>query len=109
MESWFKQIAKELKSHPHTLLAIAMLIGFALYSYNYHAKADDLNDVKQSVATQAKVNECRWLSDKIERLEATVYTLKRDKADPKWIEEKESALQKVVRRYQVSTCSITGY
>ena len=61
-------------------------------------------DVGKKIDTQANLNECRYLDDKIDRLDYEIYILKRDQASPDYIREKESNLRKHRSKFLVLGC-----
>lgn len=104
-----EQLVKELKGQPITLLVVLALVGYSAFSYTNHASAAELEVIAGQLASIEKVNECRWLSDKISDLQTEIYILERDGADTAWINEKKNELKRLESRYKLTTCSQTGY
>lgn len=109
MGSLFEQVVKEMKAHPITLTLV--LIGMAAITFGYtdFARAAEVEVLKASLEHQEKISTCRWLSDKIDDLETTIYVLERDEAEPEWINEKKAVLRKLKGRFNQATCSSTSY
>lgn len=105
----FEQLVVEMREKPWTMLTIAFLIAFSFYGWLNFARASEVEDVKRELEDQGKIQECRWLSDKIESLENKLYVLERDGADPERIHEKDQQLRKFQDRYDATTCAVTKY
>lgn len=70
-----------------------------------HTAMDErLSEVGRKIDTQALLNECRWLDDKIDGLEYEIYVLKRDVASPDFIRSKETTLRKHRDKYIALNC-----
>ena len=109
MGGLIEQVIKEMKAHPVTLVLVLISLGAVSTGYSKWAKASDVTILAANIESQAKINTCRWLSDKIDTLETDIYVLERDGADSKWINEKKIELAKLKSRYRQTTCSTTGY
>lgn len=64
-----------------------------------------ISDVGKKLDSQAVLNECRWLSDKIERVEYEIYVLRRDQASPDFIQTKTQTLNRHRNRYNALQCA----
>lgn len=104
-----EQLVKETKGHPITLLVLLALVGYALFSYGDHASASELEAIKSQLDRDSKINECRWITDKISELQNQIYILERDAADQEWINEKKRELTRFQQRYNATTCAKSGY
>lgn len=70
-----------------------------------HAAIDaKFASVGEKLDTQAILNECRWIDDKIDGLEYEIYILKRDQASADFIRSKESTLRKHRDKYLALHC-----
>lgn len=70
-----------------------------------HTAMDErLSEVGRKIDTQAMLNECRWLDDKIDTLDYEIYVLKRDTASPDFIRSKEQTLKKHRAKYESLLC-----
>lgn len=71
-----------------------------------HATYDaQITGIVDTIEAQAEINECRYLSEKIDSLEYEIYVLERDGASPDFIESKSQALEKVHRRFDALGCA----
>lgn len=68
----------------------------------YDTKFQTLSD---GIDHQAIVNECRWLDDKLERIQHEIYELQRDSASTDLIHAKQTTLHKHERRYNALNCA----
>ena len=64
-----------------------------------------IDTVNEQVTHESKLNECRYLSDKIDRLEYEIYVLQRDQASPDFIQSKASLLQRERRKFTALLCA----
>ena len=63
-----------------------------------------LTNVGKKIDEQAILNECRWLSDKIDAIGREIYTLDRDEASPDYIRSRRVLLQKHKEKYSALQC-----
>lgn len=71
-----------------------------------HAEYDiKLAALETDMTEDRKVNECRWLQDKLDDLSYEIYVLDRDEADPDFIQTKRTQLRKFERRYNALGCA----
>lgn len=61
-------------------------------------------NVSANMTMQAAISECRYLSDKKDRLEYELYVLRRDQADPDLIQLKSTAFGGVTDKYNALNC-----
>lgn len=109
MQWLFEQVAKEMKSHPVTLvLVIGGIIAIGL-GYSLFATAGEVEQLKVNQEKESKIGTCRWLSDKIDDLRVDIFNLEKDGADAAWVNEKKSDLQDKEDRYKQTTCSTIVY
>lgn len=70
----------------------------------HDAMNTQIADVGLKIDTQANLSECRYLDDKIDRLDYEIYILKRDEASPDYIRDKESQLTKHRAKFTSLKC-----
>ena len=63
-----------------------------------------LTDVGTKIDSQAVLNECRWLSDKIDALGYAIYVLERDQASNDFVRSKKNDLRKHREKYDALDC-----
>ena len=109
MGSLFEQVVKEMKGHPITLILVLVALGSAAAGYGTYARAEDVNILKTSIETQAKIQTCRYLSDKIDSYEANIRLLEKESADEAWVIEKKSELKRLNEKYESTHCKSVNY
>jgi hypothetical protein len=78
-----------------------------------HAEADIVHaqfvqqhaDFDERMLHENKLNECRYLSDKIDRLEYEIYVLERDQASPDLVQSRRQNLSRIQRRFNALQCA----
>ncbi len=85
-------------------LADALIMTEAEAEVIHDAMNTQIADVGMKIDTQGNLNECRYLDDKIDRLDYEIYILKRDEASPDYIRDKESQLTKHRAKYTILKC-----
>lgn len=64
-----------------------------------------IGNVGDKIDTAMKLSECRYLSDKRDRLEYEIYVLTRDNADADLIQLKSTAFKRVAEKYRLLACA----
>lgn len=67
----------------------------------FHAQHDTF---AKKIDEQSLLNECRWLSDKIDTLEYEIYVLERDDAPDDFLRSKRTVLNKSKAKYDFLQC-----
>jgi len=71
-----------------------------------HAAYDlQFEDLRRQVTHESRMGQCRWLSDKIDRLEYEIYQLERDNASRDFIQSKRQQLEQERRRFNALNCA----
>ena len=71
-----------------------------------HAAYDlQFEDLRTQVTHESRMGQCRWLSDKIDRLEYEIYQLERDNASRDFIQSKRQQLEQERRRFNALNCA----
>lgn len=64
---------------------------------------------EDAVEEVEKKSHCRWLDDKIDRLDDLIWQLKRETGDANRIHDKEQDLAKFKKKYDVYHCAKVSY
>jgi hypothetical protein len=68
----------------------------------YDSKFDQLGKQLQDID---KINECRFLSEKIDQLEYQIYELERDNASADLVQSRRQNLSRIQRRFNALQCA----
>lgn len=85
-------------------LADSLVMSEAEAGLIHTAMNTQIADVGKKIDTQANLSECRYLDDKIDRLDYEIYILKRDEAGADYIRSKEVQLRKHRDKYISLEC-----
>ena len=125
--STFRQSIQEHKGTAMINLfgSIIPIIMFLVYATNVVNDLATTSDVTMAVRTHMEASmhplgqaaierveyksECRWLDDKIDRLDDLIYQLESEGADPDRIHDKEQELRKYQNKYRAKNCDNINY
>lgn len=62
-------------------------------------------EIGDKMDSQAILNECRWLSDKIDRIEYEIYTMERDGVSGDFVQPKRQQRERLRNRYVALSCA----
>ena len=125
-----KPVAQKLKDNPLVTVVVSVSVLFtaivsitasmgvfdtwvlseAEFEQGLHEHNQGVHPATQELIEKiSKKDECRWLDDKIARLEDRLWELRDRNADPEYIREKQRELDKLERRFIDEGCSTTEY